>query len=156
MANSQITVRVPDGVKELWKAMADRDGRSMTNYLERLLLREQDRFENGEVTLERLDKKLELILNSISESKKKPSSAKKDKTAYDAWELVDGEEICTRENWNKWITHLHKLGVHLTHYAGELHFDKLKDIWYADKDCDLIINHIIKQGHKTLYIPQIK
>lgn len=158
MNNSQITVRVSDPVKVLWKQMADKDGRSMSNYLERLLLREKDRMENGSETLDTLGDKINNLIEIISENKKRgtKNSEVKDKklTAYDAWELVNGEEICTRENWNKWITHLHKLGMHLTPYAGGLQFNNLKDIWYEDKDCDLIINHIIKQGHKKLYIPK--
>ena len=142
MSNSQITVRVPDSVKVLWKQMADKDGRSMSKYLERLLLRE---ISNSE--------KLELFDNFPENKKRQPV---KKKTAYDAWELVDGQEICTKENWDKWITHLHNLGIHLNHYAGVIQFNKLKDIWYADKDCDLIINYIIKQGHGKLYIPNSK
>ncbi len=142
MSNSQITVRVPDSVKVLWKQMADKDGRSMSKYLERLLLREisnsEDLFENK--------------IENFSENKKRNPK----KTAYDAWELVDGQEICTKDNWDNWITHLHNLGIHLNYYAGGIQFNKLKDIWYADKDCDLIINYIIKQGHGKLYIPNNK
>lgn len=154
MGNSQITVRVPELVKELWKAMADREGRSLSNYLERLLLREQERIEKGAVTLDTLNIKLDNLLDCFSENKKrgtKNSEGKEKKlTAYDAWQPIG---VCAKENWERWVQHLHACGLHLNHYMAEKHFEKLIEINNDGWDCDDVIEYVITAGHRKFYVP---
>lgn len=152
---SNLQVRVSDGVRTLWKEMADQDGRSMSNYLERLLLREKDRMENGLVTLDTLNIKLDNILDCFSENKKrgvKNSETKEKKHAtFDVWEDCG---VCTKENWDKWIKHLRNLGKPPTSYLASLQFQGLCNIRKEKWDCDQLIEYIISKGHATFYIPK--
>lgn len=151
MANSQITVRVPDPVKVLWKELADREGRSMSNYLERLLLREKERIENGSITLDTLYVKLDKVLDCISENKKRASNGKERKESpHDAWEDCG---VCTKESWDQWIDHLRKLGKPPNYYRAEKLFGTLCEIRQEDWDCDLLIAYLIGKGHATFYVP---
>ncbi len=152
MMNSQITVRVPDSVKVLWKEMADREGRSMSNYLERLLLREKEIIENGSETLDTLGDKLNIIMDFLSGNKKRvvTNSEGKKLTAYDAWQPIG---ICEEESWKKWIDHLHACGIHLNYYMAGKHFEKLVDIANQEWDCDDVIEYVITAGHRKFYVP---
>lgn len=54
-----ITIVVEESTKEIWKVLADREGRSMENYIEWLILREQETLNVDSITLERMDRKEE-------------------------------------------------------------------------------------------------
>jgi hypothetical protein len=154
MASSQMTVRVSGDVKVLWKALADREGRSMTNYIERLLLREKERSEGREITLEDVYYSIESIkqqLDKSSENKKRIERKENKLTAYDVWE---DKGVCTEESWEKWIAHMRKMGVPLNHGQGELHFKEFCRYDSEGYNCDTLIEEITERyPWKFPYIP---
>ena len=128
----------------------------MAGYTEWLIQREYDAIHNGSVTLEKIDKKLDTILNFISENKKRSTRNDKPKekkeTAYDAWEDVG---VCTKESWDRWIDHLHKMNVHPNCYEAKIrYFNELCKFSKERWDCDHLIECIIERGHRKLYVPK--
>lgn len=155
MSNSQITVRVADGVKVLWKVMADQDGRSMSNYLERLLLREKERMEDGSVTLDTLNIKLDNLMDCFSENKKrgtKNSEGKEKKlTAFDVWEDLG---VCKKESWDNLIKHFYAMGMGFNpEEAKKRYFNQLCKFDKEGWDCNLIIEYVIDHGNKKVFVP---
>lgn len=156
MAKVFTTIGIDAEVKRLWKALAEREGRSMAGYAEWMIQREHDAFKSGSVTLEKIDKKIDTLLNFISENKKtlsKKCEKKEPKeTAQDAWE---DNGVCTKENWDRWIDHLHKLNIHLNYYkAKKQYFNELCRISQERWDCDQLIDYIIERGHGKFYVPK--
>lgn len=151
MMKVSMTVRIDEDVKALLQELAERDGRSMAGYLEWIIQREYEVWQNGVVSLESIDKKLESILNLISESKKRSVKPREKKeTAVDAWEDVG---VCTKESWIAWINHLRLSGKPINYYLAKKHFETLQLISEEDWNCDQLIKEIIEKGHASFYIP---
>jgi hypothetical protein len=58
-----VSVRIPPETKALWQSLADREGRSLTNYLVMLLKREAGMYSDS---LNRLDGKLDYLMKVMS------------------------------------------------------------------------------------------
>lgn len=156
MAKVFTTIGIDDEVKVLWKELAEREGRSMAGYAEWFIKREHDTIHNGVVTLECIDKKMDKILSFFSENKKRSTKNDKPKekkeTAYDVWKDIG---VCTKESWDQWIDHLHKLNVHPNAYEAKTrYFNELCRLGKEGWDCDQLIDYIIEHGHRKFYVPK--
>ena len=153
MEKVMVAVRLPLSIKQTWQALAERQGRSMANYLERLLERENE--QGDRVTLDTLDGKLDCLIElHRKENKPKKSingDGKKKLTAYDM--DFDREYSVRPESWKLWIDHLHRCDVHLNHYQASIHFDKFIELRKDEWDCNNLIEDLIKEGARKIYLP---
>ena len=151
-----VSFRIDSSLKEMINNWAHEERRTVANFIEDMIHREHDRRNGEEITLEKLDKKLDKLLSFFSENKKRSTKNDKPKekkeTAYDAWEDVG---VCTKESWYQWIDHLHKLNVHPNCYEAKMrYFNELCKFSKERWDCDHLIECIIERGHRKFYVPK--
>jgi len=144
------TVRLPVRTKEMWKRMADADGRTMGNYLERLL----DRVDSNEsVTMADLMEKMD-VLKNLLKPKKTQRVKKPIESLYDMDITNDaGDELLSRESWVQWVDHLKSSGKPPNSYILGKHLKSIEELYNQDWDCSAIIKRIIANGHVSIYLP---
>lgn len=149
-----VSFRIDSSLRDMVNSWARDERRTLANFIEDMIHRECNRRNGEDITLDKIDRKLDSILDRFSENKKRGTKNSKGKekklTAYDAWEDCG---VCTKENWERWINHLHACGIHLNHYMAEKHFEKLIEINNEEWDCDDVIEYVITAGHRKFYVP---
>lgn len=149
-----VSVRMDAAVRDQFQAWAKEDRRSLGNYLESLFMQECARRKNGDVTLSSLDVKLDRLL-AFHVVKEKPKQKKescdgtKKLSAYD----MEFEDFLSEPYWRKWIDHLHKSEVHLTHYQGALQYERFRELDDSGVNCESLVIELIKRTAKSIYIP---
>jgi predicted transcriptional regulator len=151
--STTMTVRLSVAAKEAWKRLADRDNRSVGNYLEQLLARveQRDSFDLADV-MDQLE-----VIKTMLRAKAKTVTPRKDKweALYNmSLDAADGGEIMTRESWKDWIDHLRKMKVYpIEEYPLKKHLE-LFEGYYNDMDfnIDYLVSDLIKRGAKSVYI----
>jgi len=159
MKNVSMTLRVDESVKRIWKDLAEKEGRSLASYIERVILMMRDRellMESSalDVIADRLvtiSNRLEemTLQNSKKLSKKKSSESDKKLTAYD----MEFDDFLSEPYWRKWIDHLHRSEVHPNHYQGELQYKRFREIDDDGINCEALIDELIKRTAKSIYVP---
>jgi len=159
MKNVSMTLRVDESVKRIWKDLAEKEGRSLASYIERVILMMRDRellMESSalDVIADRLvtiSNRLEemTLQNSKKLSKKKSFESDKKLTAYD----MEFDDFLSEPYWRKWIDHLHRSEVHPNHYQGELQYKRFREIDDDGINCEALIDELIKRTAKSIYVP---
>ena len=90
-----------------------------------------------------------LMLKSVTKEKKETLDKK---TAYDM-DFENHPDVVSEESWRSWIVHLHKCGIHLNHYQALKQFNLLIALSDDDWDCELLIEELIKEGARKIYLP---
>lgn len=153
-----VTIRVDEESKMLWRELADKEGRSLGGYLERVLTWMKDRELLMEASaLDVIADRLVVISNRLEEitlhnkksSKKKPFDTEKKLTAYD----MEFDDFLLEDSWRKWIDHLHKSGVHLNHYQGKGQYERFRELDDTGINCNTLIKELIKRTAKSIYVP---
>jgi hypothetical protein len=145
------SVKMAAATKEAWRRLAEAEGRSMGNYLERLLNREAM---EHEVTLYDVMGRLEVIhaLLVVKGGKvSKPEAKDHGPSPYD----IDTGEIVTKETWHSWLNHLRGMGTRLNHYSAMKHFEQLRELYDRPEqwNCDELVKELIKQAARSIYLP---
>jgi len=159
MGMVSVTIRMDEEAKVMWRELADKEGRSLGGYLERVLTWMKDRellMESSalDVIADRLvtiSNRLEemTLQNSKKLSKKKSSESDKKLTAYD----MEFDDFLSEPYWRKWIDHLHQSEVHTNHYQGELQYKRFREIDDDGINCEALIDELIKRTAKSIYVP---
>lgn len=159
MGKSVVAVRIDDEVKEQWRQLAIKHGRSFGGYIEQVIRLMNDRELLNDVSaLDVIADRLVTISNRLEEivlqgNKKKvkvPRLGDERKlTAYD----MEYEDFLCEEYWRMWVDHLHKSEVHLNHYQGQRQYARFKEIDEEGFNCESLIEELIKRTAKTIYIP---
>ena len=153
-----VTIRVDEESKMLWRELADKEGRSLGGYLERVLTWMKDRELLMEASaLDVIADRLVVISNRLEEItlhnkkmvKKKSQDGVKKLTAYD----MEFDEFFSEPYWRKWIDHLHQSEVHLTHYQGKLQYERFREFDDTGINCESLIIELIKRTAKSIYVP---
>jgi predicted DNA-binding protein len=148
--STTMTVRLSVESKEMWKRLAERDHRTVANYLDFLLKRiEQKDFCLADV-MDQLD-----VIKTMLKPKEKKETKKKDR--FDELYMMDitgndGLEIMERGSWMEWIDHLRKMGVRVNEYALEKHANLFKEHYADGWNIDYLVADLIKRGAKSIYI----
>ena len=148
--STTMTVRLSIESKEMWKRLAERDHRTVANYLDCLLKRiEQKDFCLADV-MDQLD-----VIKTMLKPKEKKETPKKDR--FDELYMMDitgndGREIMERGSWMEWIDHLRKMAVRVNEYALEKHANLFKDHYADGWNIDYLVADLIKRGAKSIYI----
>jgi hypothetical protein len=150
-----ISFRIDVGLRDLVGLWAKEERRTLANFMEDLIHREQERRDGKEITLEDVYRAINTIkqqCDKFSESKKRNSTNKEEKlTAYDVWEDCG---VCKKESWDNLIKHYHEIGLHLNYeLAKKRHFNKLRKFREDKWDCEQIIEYIIEGGWKSVFVP---
>lgn len=159
MAMVSVTIRMDEEAKVMWRELADKEGRSLGGYLERVLTWMKDRELLMEASaLDVIADRLVMISNRLEEmtlqnnkkmSKKKSSESVKKLSAYD----MEFDDFLSESYWRKWIDHLHQSEVHLNHYQGKMQYERLREIDASGLDCEMLIDELIKNTAKSIYVP---
>ena len=149
--STTMTVRLSVESKEMWKRLADRDHRTVANYLDCLL----KRIEQKDFCLADVMDQLDVIKDMLKPKEKKATVSKKDR--FEELYLMDitgsdGCEIMERGSWMEWIDHLRKMGVRVNEYALEKHANLFKDHYVDGWNIDYLVADLIKRGAKSIYI----
>lgn len=107
-----VTIRISEEIKEIWKRLANKENRSLANYLARLLIREEGYEKGNSVTLESLNNKLDLIredTKNIKRPSKQVSNENKENKGRDELQQVLDLELpdtLSYEMWKDWVIYL--------------------------------------------------
>ena len=159
MKNVSMTLRIDDEVKEAWKELAAKEGRSLAGYLERVVLTMRDRELLMDVSaLDVIADRLVVISNRLEEMvlqsskkivKRKSSEVDRKLTAYD----MEFDDFLSEPYWRKWIDHLHKSDVHLNHYMAKGQYERFRELDDTGINCESLVIELIKRTAKSIYIP---
>jgi predicted transcriptional regulator len=150
--STTMTVRLSVAAKEAWKRLADRDNRSVGNYLEQLLARVEQRnsFDLADV-MDQME-----VIKTMLRAKAKTVAPRKDK-----WEALynmpldaaDGGEIMTRESWKDWIDHLRKMKYYpIEEYTLKKNLELFEEHYNEYFNIDYLVSDLIKRNSRNVYI----
>jgi predicted transcriptional regulator len=150
--STTMTVRLSVAAKEAWKRLADRDNRSVGNYLEQLLARveQRDSFDLADV-MDQME-----VIKTMLRAKAKTVAPRKDK-----WEALynmpldaaDGGEIMTRESWKDWIDHLRKMKYYpIEEYTLKKNLELFEEHYNEYFNIDYLVSDLIKRNSRNVYI----
>ena len=151
--STTMTVRLSLEAKDTWKRLADRDNRSVGNYLEQLLARveQRDSFDLSDV----MDQ-LEVVKTMIRAKDKvvKPRKEKWDALYNMPLDTKGGGDLMTRESWKDWIDHLKKVRVYpINEYTLKNNLQSFEEYYHEmDFDIDYLVSDLIKRNAKSVYI----
>lgn len=150
-SSTTMTIRLSVESKELWKRLAERDHRTVGNYMECLL----KRIEKKDFCLADVMDQLDVIKTMLKPKEKKETVSKKDR--FEELYMMDitssdGCEIMERGSWMEWIDHLRKMGVRCNEYVLEKHSNMFKDHYTDGWNIDYLVEDLIKRGAKSIYI----
>jgi hypothetical protein len=146
------TVRMSVKAKEAWHRLAEAEGRSMGNYLERLLDRavSRDELTLPDILYQMLDK-FDDLEGEVRRAVLKKKASKSEPSPFD----IDTGEVVTQETWHSWLNHLRGMGMRLNHYAAMKHFEQLKEFYDCPEqwNCDELVKDLIKLAARSIYLP---
>lgn len=149
MKEVAVNIRMTEDVKALWKAMAQRENRSMSSYIELLLTNERDRIKNEQFTVKDVLDLLNQVLQKINTPKK--AKVKDDLSPIHDVELPEGFDP---ELWEAWVIHKRKMGIPMKHYQAQKEAQLLAK-YEEDEgwDIELLIKELIHSCARSIYIP---
>lgn len=147
-AKVSVGVRLDADVRDEFQRWAAEDRRSLGNYFEALFMQERERRLSGEVTLEYLNQKLDHLISLVHVKPKR-----RDETEMAKVLAMDCRGVVSEEQWKAWVVHLARCGIRMNQYVAEKQMDKLVEIDRAQWDCNYLIDELIKEGAKSLYVP---
>jgi predicted transcriptional regulator len=150
--STTMTVRLSVAAKEAWKRLADRDNRSVGNYLEQLLARVEQRnsFDLADV-MDQME-----VIKTMLRAKAKTVAPRKDKweSLYNMpLDAADGGEIMTRESWKDWIDHLKEMRAYpISEYTLKKNLELFEGHYNGDFNIDHLVSDLIKRNSRSVYI----
>lgn len=138
-----VAVRMDEETKAMWKRFAEREDRSLGNYLHRLLKREAERQDGVEVSLDSLRYEMldcfERLRNELP--KQKPRKEKTDPSPRDI--VTDEDEVLTKESWLTWLEHVRLMSGYALNYAAAMqHYKEFCRLDGDGYDCDMLVKEI--------------
>jgi hypothetical protein len=147
-AKVAVSVRMDAEVRDEFQRWAAEERRSLGNYLEALFMQERERRLCGDVTLESLSQKMDYLISLVQVKPKRKEDTEMAKVL-----ALDCRGVVTEERWKEWVIHLARCGMRMNKYVAEKQMDKLVEIDRAEWDCNVLIDELIKEGAKSLYVP---
>jgi predicted transcriptional regulator len=150
--STTMTVRLSVAAKEAWKRLADRDNRSVGNYLEQLLARVEQRnsFDLADV-MDQME-----VIKTMLRAKAKTVTPRKEKweALYNmSLDAADGGEIMTRESWKNWIDHLRKMKFYpIEEYTLKKNLELFEEHYNEYFNIDYLVSDLIKRNSRNVYI----
>lgn len=158
MKEVAVNIRMSEDTKALWKELAKQENRSMSGYIEWLLIGERDRLQSESFTFKDVMGRLDRVLKKL-DAPKKPKVDKGPSPIYD----VILHESLNRELWEAWVTHKRRMGMSVKHYDAQLEADHLSRLAEGDGELDgevgwvfdikKLLNELISTGKRSIYIP---
>lgn len=157
MGDSVISFRIDDGLKAKVKGWASEEHRTLANFMEVLLRREEVIREGEGVTLERIEGKLDRLLWGLDRERDRllaKEERKKDqskRTNLFELELFDGLD---RASWHRWLKYrIEHLKMPLRYETALLTLDRLKNLDQEGYDVGALIDHSISCGWLNINVP---
>lgn len=157
MKNVSMTIRINEDVKLVWKELAEKQGRSLAGYLERIILMMKDRellMDVGaiDVIADRLvtlsNRMEELVLqNSKKITKVKESRNERDREVLEQVLALDIPNSLSREVWKNWVIRLRKRNNKLDVVTAQAILDR----WEKAEDNGYDLDELVELATQRNY-----
>ena len=156
MGKSIVSVRIDDEVKEQWRALADKHGRSFGGYIEQVIRLMSDRELLNDVSaLDVIADRLVTISNRLEEitlHNKRSAKVKTEKKSLLDIELFDGLPY---EAWERWVTHRRStMSAPMAYGEAVAIVEKLKGFDSEGINVEALIDNAISELWRQIYLPR--